>query len=49
MMDQAYKNNSGVRKGAWTREEDELLRRVMKTHGEGNWHQVPSKAGINYI
>ncbi|KAK9951013.1 hypothetical protein M0R45_006475 [Rubus argutus] len=46
-MDQAYKNNSGVRKGAWTREEDELLRRVMKTHGEGNWHQVPSKAGLN--
>lgn len=48
-MDQACKTKSGVRKGAWTREEDELLRHSMKTHGEGNWHQVPSKAGINYI
>ncbi|PRQ48913.1 putative transcription factor MYB-HB-like family [Rosa chinensis] len=37
----------GVRKGAWTKEEDELLRQVIEKHGEGKWHQVPFKAGLN--
>nr|WRO64718.1 MYB transcription factor protein [Rosa persica] len=46
-MDRACNNNLGVRKGAWTREEDDLLRHCMKTHGEEKWHQVPSKAGLN--
>ncbi|KAL6286820.1 hypothetical protein ACE6H2_011210 [Prunus campanulata] len=37
--------NLGVRKGAWTKEEDDLLRQCIENHGEGNWHQVPYKAG----
>ncbi|XP_059451540.1 transcription factor MYB114-like [Corylus avellana] len=36
-----------LRKGAWTEEEDILLRRCIEKHGEGNWYQVPSRAGIN--
>ncbi|KAI8541948.1 hypothetical protein RHMOL_Rhmol08G0100500 [Rhododendron molle] len=34
----------GVRKGAWTEEEDCLLKKCVEKHGEGNWHQVPRKA-----
>ncbi|XP_038719911.1 transcription factor MYB1-like [Tripterygium wilfordii] len=37
----------GVRKGAWTVEEDNLLRRTIERYGEGRWHQVPQRAGLN--
>ncbi|XP_061948545.1 transcription factor MYB1-like [Populus nigra] len=37
----------GVRKGAWTEEEDILLRKCVEKYGEGRWHQVPSKTGLN--
>ncbi|CAL5326069.1 unnamed protein product [Camellia sinensis] len=37
----------GVRKGAWTEEEDNLLKKCIETNGEGKWHQVPFKAGLN--
>ncbi|KAM1431161.1 hypothetical protein ACFX2I_047145 [Malus domestica] len=40
-------NLSVMRKGAWTRDEDDLLRRCIETLGEGKWHQVPYKAGLN--
>ncbi|KAG6720488.1 hypothetical protein I3842_03G065400 [Carya illinoinensis] len=36
-----------VRKGAWTGEEDILLRQCIEKHGEGKWHQVPLRAGLN--
>ncbi|BFG25512.1 hypothetical protein CerSpe_117860 [Prunus speciosa] len=39
-------NNLDVRKGAWTKEEDGLLRQCIENHGEGKWHQVPYKAGL---
>lgn len=35
----------GVRKGAWTKEEDDLLKQFIEKHGEVKWHQVPPKAG----
>ncbi|KAF7134953.1 hypothetical protein RHSIM_Rhsim08G0087600 [Rhododendron simsii] len=35
----------GVRKGGWIEEEDCLLKKCVEKHGEGNWHQVPRKAG----
>ncbi|KAK3426375.1 hypothetical protein EUGRSUZ_F02842 [Eucalyptus grandis] len=37
----------GVRKGAWTEEEDVLLKKCVEKYGEGNWHQVPCRAGLN--
>ncbi|XP_048230737.1 transcription factor MYB1-like [Ricinus communis] len=37
----------GVRKGAWTSEEDDLLRKCVEKYGEGSWHQVPPRAGLN--
>nr|AIT52276.1 MYB family protein [Jatropha curcas] len=36
-----------VRKGAWTPAEDGLLRSCIQRHGEGKWHTVPSRAGLN--
>ncbi|KAM7267252.1 hypothetical protein ACFE04_009418 [Oxalis oulophora] len=35
----------GIRKGAWTAEEDKLLKGCVEKHGEGKWHQVPLRAG----
>nr|WDP81126.1 AN2-like protein [Solanum lycopersicum]WDP81132.1 AN2-like protein long form [Solanum lycopersicum] len=37
----------GVRKGSWTEEEDTLLRKCINKYGEGKWHLVPSRAGLN--
>ncbi|XAR71415.1 hypothetical protein NMG60_11028664 [Bertholletia excelsa] len=37
----------GVRKGAWTGEEDILLKKCIEKYGEGQWHLVPQKAGLN--
>ncbi|KAK8541726.1 hypothetical protein V6N13_137682 [Hibiscus sabdariffa] len=39
--------SAGLRKGAWTVEEDILLTKYIEKHGEGNWHQVSSKSGLN--
>nr|ALM55108.1 truncated virescens [Phoenix dactylifera] len=36
----------GVRKGAWTEEEDRLLRKCIEIYGEGNWRHVPERAGL---
>ncbi|KAK7399316.1 hypothetical protein VNO78_10497 [Psophocarpus tetragonolobus] len=33
-------------KGAWSREEDELLINYIKLHGEGNWRSLPKPAGL---
>ncbi|KAG5582529.1 hypothetical protein H5410_053156 [Solanum commersonii] len=37
----------GVRKGSWTKEEDIILRKCIDKYGEGKWHLVPSRAGLN--
>ncbi|XP_010470513.1 PREDICTED: transcription factor MYB114-like [Camelina sativa] len=39
--------SNGLRKGAWTGEEDNLLRQCIDKYGEGKWHQVPLRAGLN--
>ncbi|KAI3451839.1 hypothetical protein Pfo_008504 [Paulownia fortunei] len=41
------KNRVGVRKGAWTKDEDVLLRKCIEKYGEGKWHLVPLRAGLN--
>nr|QTO65849.1 R2R3MYB [Hedyosmum goudotianum] len=38
--------NLGVRKGAWTQEEDDLLRKCIDKYGEGKWTQIPLRAGL---
>nr|QTE76108.1 R2R3 MYB transcription factor [Clarkia lassenensis] len=39
--------NGGLRKGAWSEEEDALLRQCIQTYGEGKWHLVPARSGLN--
>ncbi|CAF2188435.1 unnamed protein product, partial [Brassica napus] len=39
--------SKGLKKGAWTAEEDNLLRQCIDKYGEGKWHQVPLRAGLN--
>ncbi|KAJ8431459.1 hypothetical protein Cgig2_014952 [Carnegiea gigantea] len=33
-------------KGAWTKEEDQLLIDYIRIHGEGCWHSLPKAAGL---
>ncbi|CAN7129630.1 unnamed protein product [Brassica rapa subsp. narinosa] len=40
-------SSQGLKKGAWTAEEDNLLRQCIDKYGEGKWHQVPLRAGLN--
>ena len=35
-----------LKKGPWTADEDELLVRYIKTHGEGGWRTLPKRAGL---
>ncbi|XP_004489415.1 transcription factor MYB1-like isoform X2 [Cicer arietinum] len=38
---------SFVRKGAWNKMEDELLTTCVQQYGEGKWHLVPIRTGLN--
>jgi myb proto-oncogene protein len=38
----------GVKRGAWTSKEDDILASYVKAHGEGRWREVPHKAGTYY-
>ncbi|XP_006657827.1 transcription factor MYB102-like [Oryza brachyantha] len=39
--------NSGLKKGPWTPEEDERLVAYIKEHGQGNWRTLPKNAGLS--
>ncbi|KAJ0236316.1 Transcription factor MYB34 [Hirschfeldia incana] len=36
----------GIKKGAWTSEEDQKLIAYIQRHGEGGWRTLPEKAGL---
>ncbi|GAB2219524.1 hypothetical protein Droror1_Dr00007161 [Drosera rotundifolia] len=36
----------GLNRGAWTALEDHLLTDYINTHGEGNWRNLPKRAGL---
>ncbi|XP_062209191.1 myb-related protein P-like [Phragmites australis] len=36
----------GLKKGRWAKEEDEILARYIKEHGEGSWRSLPKNAGL---
>ncbi|KAJ4909346.1 Transcription factor MYB122 [Raphanus sativus] len=36
----------GLKKGAWTQEEDHKLIAYVERHGEGGWRTLPDKAGL---
>ena len=35
----------GLNRGAWTAQEDFVLRSYISVHGEGQWSSIPFKAG----
>lgn len=37
---------SDLRKGPWTLEEDSLLVQYIDSHGEGNWNQLARSSGM---
>ncbi|GAB2291881.1 hypothetical protein Dimus_026131 [Dionaea muscipula] len=36
----------GLNRGAWTAIEDQILTDYINTHGEGNWRNLPKRAGL---
>ncbi|CAL9069738.1 unnamed protein product [Musa banksii] len=36
----------GLRRGAWSAEEDRILVEYIQRHGHGNWRAMPKKAGL---
>ncbi|KAG8063185.1 hypothetical protein GUJ93_ZPchr0003g18193 [Zizania palustris] len=40
-------DESSVKKGPWTREEDEKLVAYVEKHGHGSWRSLPKRAGLN--
>lgn len=45
-MTRSVKESEDLRKGAWTTEEDEKLRKYIEAHGTGHWRSVGRKAGL---
>nr|GME03890.1 anthocyanin gene transcription factor [Ipomoea batatas] len=44
MVNSSARSSPRVRKGAWSEEEDDLLRKCIQKFGEGKWHLVPFRA-----
>ncbi|XP_047067653.1 anthocyanin regulatory C1 protein-like [Lolium rigidum] len=42
----AFCAKEGVKRGAWTSKEDDILASYVKAHGEGRWREVPQRAGL---
>ncbi|KAL5209446.1 hypothetical protein ABZP36_005069 [Zizania latifolia] len=40
-------DESSVKKGPWTREEDQKLVAYVEKHGHGSWRSLPKRAGLN--
>ncbi|KAJ7973038.1 Myb transcription factor [Quillaja saponaria] len=36
----------GLKKGRWTEEEDEILKKYIQANGEGSWRSLPKSAGL---
>ncbi|CAN1313524.1 Transcription factor MYB21 [Linum perenne] len=35
-----------LRRGPWTQEEDDVLRRYIRQHGDGRWNSLAKRAGL---
>ncbi|KAJ0238162.1 SANT/Myb domain-containing protein [Hirschfeldia incana] len=46
MARKPYCVGEGLKKGAWTTEEDKKLISYIHEHGEGGWRDIPQKAGL---
>ncbi|KAG2717999.1 hypothetical protein I3843_03G198100 [Carya illinoinensis] len=39
-------SKEGLNRGAWTAQEDRILREFIRIHGEGKWRNMPKRAGL---
>ncbi|KAL5783517.1 hypothetical protein ACOSP7_008546 [Xanthoceras sorbifolium] len=39
-------SKEGLNRGAWTADEDQILRDYINIHGEGKWRTIPKEAGL---
>ncbi|KAL2328291.1 hypothetical protein Fmac_021718 [Flemingia macrophylla] len=46
MVRAPYFDKNGIKKGAWSEEEDKRLIAYVETHGYPNWRQLPKFAGL---
>lgn len=46
MVKGTYVDKNGVRKGAWTQQEDDKLRSYIERFGHSNWRLLPKFAGL---
>jgi transcription factor MYB, plant len=44
-MRKPFCEKNGMKKGAWSEQEDQRLTEYVKTHGERRWGSVPKEAG----
>jgi len=49
MVRAPFYDKNGVKKGAWSRDEDTRLSDYIQKHGHSNWRQLPKLAGICFI
>ena len=47
MVKAPYYDKNGVKKGAWSLEEDNKLRAYVQRYGYWNWRELPKFAGID--
>lgn len=45
MVRAPFYDENGVKKGAWSAEEDEKLKAYVQKHGHCNWRELPRFAG----
>ncbi len=47
MVKAPYYDKNGVKKGAWSLEEDDKLKEYVQRYGHWNWRELPKFAGMN--
>ncbi|XP_028796519.1 transcription repressor MYB6-like, partial [Neltuma alba] len=47
MTRRLYYDENGIKRGAWSKKEDERLRAYVERHGHSNWRQLPKHAVSN--
>lgn len=47
MVRAPFYDENGVKKGAWSAEEDEKLKAYVQQHGHCNWRELPKYAGLS--
>lgn len=49
MVKTPFYDKNGLKKGAWSAEEDNILRAYIQKFGHSNWRKLPKSAGTKLI